>query len=214
MPFRRCAFMQICSVVTLLLVLFANGSQGLAEGPGQAAAEPFDVLIRGGTLYDGSGSPPVKGDLAIRGDKVIAVGNLSGAAAKTVIDAKGLAVSPGFINMLSWSTESLLADGRSQGEIRQGVTTQIMGEGWSMGPLNDAIKRRMKAEQTDIRYDIEWTTLADYLRWLARTKVSQNVASFIGATTIREYVVGLEDRKATPAELAQMHALVEREMKD
>jgi N-acyl-D-amino-acid deacylase len=116
--------------------------------------------------------------------------------------------------MLSWSTESLLADGRSQSEIRQGVTTEIMGEGWSMGPLNERMKRRVKAEQTDIRYDIEWTSLADYLHWLERKKVSPNVASFIGATTIREYVIGLEDRKASPAELEQMRKLVEREMKD
>jgi N-acyl-D-amino-acid deacylase len=177
-------------------------------------AGPFDVLIKGGWVYDGTGAPPVRADVALRGDQVAAVGNLAAAQARTVVDATDLAVAPGFINMLSWSNESLLADGRSQGEIRQGVTTEVLGEGWSMGPLNDAIKRRLKAEQTDFRYDIEWTSLADYLRWLERIKVSPNVASFIGATTIREHVLGLEDRKPTPAELERMRQLVEREMKD
>jgi N-acyl-D-amino-acid deacylase len=175
---------------------------------------PYDLLIRGGTVYDGSGGKPVRADVAVRGDRIVAVGDLAGAKAGAVLDARGLAVAPGFINMLSWSNESLLADGRSQSEIRQGVTTQVMGEGWSMGPVNDAIKKRMKAEQTDIRFEIEWTTLADYLRWLERVKVSTNVASFIGAGTIREYVVGLDDRKATPAELKRMCQLVEREMRD
>jgi N-acyl-D-amino-acid deacylase len=210
----RLAALRIGGGVILLLAFSANITWSMAGGPGQAAAEPFDVLIRGGTVYDGSGSPPAQADVAIRADKIVAVGNIPAAGAKTVVDARGLTVAPGFINMLSWSTESLLADGRSQGEIRQGVTTQIMGEGWSMGPLNDAMKRRVKKEQTDIRYEIEWTTLADYLRWLERIKVSQNVASFLGATTVREYVIGLEDRKATPAELQRMRQLVEREMKD
>jgi N-acyl-D-amino-acid deacylase len=213
MPIQR-TVLQYCSVVIVFLVVSPSARLGRAEQPIQAAAEPFDVLIRSGIVYDGSGRAPVQADVAIRGDKIVAVGKLAATKANTIIDAKTLAVAPGFVNMLSWSTESLLADGRSQSEIRQGVTTEIMGEGWSMGPLNDRIKRRVKAEQTDIRYEIEWTTLADYLRWLERTRVSTNVASFIGATTIREYVIGLEDRKATPAELEQMRKLVEREMKD
>jgi putative CocE/NonD family hydrolase len=179
-----------------------------------AQAGPYDLLVRGGMVYDGTGAPGRRVDVAIRGDRVVRVGDLGDAKAQQIVEARGLAVAPGFINMLSWSNESLLADGRSQSEIRQGVTTEIMGEGWSMGPLNDAIKRRMKAEQTDIHYDIEWTTLAEYLRWLERTRVSCNVASFIGAATIREYVVGLKDKKATAAELAEMGRLVEREMKD
>lgn len=182
--------------------------------PALTAAEPLDVLIRGGTVYDGSGAAPVRAEVAIRGDKIVGVGVFDGTAAKTIVDAKGLAVTPGFINMLSWSNESLLVDGRSQGEIREGVTTQIMGEGDSMGPLSDAIRKRVKAEQRDIRYEIEWTTLADYLRWLERRGVSQNVASFIGATTIREYVLGFENRKPTADELERMRRLVEMEMKD
>jgi putative CocE/NonD family hydrolase len=185
-----------------------------AGGPAQAATTAYDVLIRGGTVYDGTGSPPARADVAIRGDKVVAVGDLSRATASTVVDAKGMAVAPGFINMLSWSTESLLADGRSQSEIREGVTTEVMGEGNSMGPVNDAIKKRMKAEQTDIRYDIEWTTLADYLRYLEKRKISANVASFLGATTVREYVLGLGNRKPTLAEMGRMRRLVARAMKD
>jgi N-acyl-D-amino-acid deacylase len=115
----------------------------------------FDVLISGGLVYDGSGSPPRRADVGIRGDRIAAVGDLSKATAKARVDAQNLAVAPGFINMLSWSTDSLLADGRGQSEIREGVTTQIMGEGSSWGPVNPAIKKRMKSEQTDIKYDIE-----------------------------------------------------------
>jgi N-acyl-D-amino-acid deacylase len=184
----------------------------LLSGSARDARETFDVLIRQGTVYDGGGAPPVRADVAIRGDRIVAIGQLGDADAKIVIDAKDLAVAPGFINMLSWSNESLIADGRSQGEIRQGVTTQIMGEGDSMGPLSDEMKRRWKAEQTNIKYDIEWTGLCEYLRWLERRGVSQNVASFIGATTIREHVIGLEDRRPTPAELDRMRELVRREM--
>lgn len=176
--------------------------------------EPYDVLIRGGLVYDGTGSAPSRTDVAMRGEKIATIGRLENAAARIVIDANGLAIAPGFINMLSWSNESLIADGRSQGEIRQGVTTQIMGEGDSMGPLNDEMKKRWKADQTNIRYEIEWTTLGEYLRWLERRGVSQNVASYIGATTIREHVIGLEDRKPTPAELDRMRELVELEMID
>jgi N-acyl-D-amino-acid deacylase len=182
----------------------------------RAVAQPdaFDVLVRGGTVYDGSGKAPRVADIGIRGDKIVAVGDLGKATAKTVVDAKGLAVAPGFINMLSWSCDSLLADGRGQSEIRQGVTTQIMGEGNSWGPVNDAIKKRMKADQTDIKYDIEWNTLGEYLYFLQRKGVSQNVASFLGAATVREYVIGLENKKATPEQMEQMRKLVDREMRD
>jgi N-acyl-D-amino-acid deacylase len=182
--------------------------------PAEAPPPVFDVLIRGGEIYDGSGGPAVRGDVAIEKDKIAAIGQLGNASARNVLDARGLAVAPGFINMLSWSNESLIADGRGQSELREGVTTQIMGEGWSMGPVNDAIKKRMKREQTDIKYEIEWTTLADYLHWLERTGVSQNVASFIGAATIREYVLGLENRKPGEADLERMRRLVEIEMKN
>src|SRR5262249_55670196 len=142
------------------------------------------------------------------------VGDLAKGAATTVLDVEGLAVAPGFINMLSWSTESLLHDGRSQSEVRQGVTTQIMGEGWSWGPVNAAIRKRMKADQTLYKYEIEWRTLGEYLYFLQRKGVSCNVASYAGATTVREYILGLENKRPTPEQLADMCKLVEREMRD
>ena len=178
------------------------------------AAQPqtFDLIVRGGTVYDGSGNPGRRADVGIRGDRIAALGDLASARAAQSIDATNLAVAPGFINMLSWSTESLLVDGRSQGEIRQGVTTQIFGEGSSMGPLNDAMKRRMTEQMGDLRFEITWSTLAGYLAEVERRGTSQNVASYLGATTVREYVVGLADRKPTPAELDEMRAIVRREM--
>src|SRR6476660_437795 len=172
----------------------------------------FDFVIRGGTIYDGTGAQGRRGDVGIRGDRIAGVGDLSDVPATTVIDAAGLAVAPGFINMLSWSTESMLVDGRSQGELREGVTTQIFGEGSSMGPLTPEMKQRAIEQMGDLKYDITWTTLSEYLRELEKRGVSQNVASFIGATTIREHVIGLEDRKPTPAQLDEMRALVRQEM--
>ena len=172
----------------------------------------FDVLIRGGLVYDGTGAQPQQVDLAIRGDRIAGVGDFKDAKVKTIIDATGLAVAPGFINMLSWSNESLIQDGRSQSEIRQGVTTEIMGEGESMGPVNDRVREHMLREQSDIKYDIKWNTLAEYLRYLESRGVSCNVASFIGATTIRENVIGFEDKQPTPEQLDQMRELVRKEM--
>lgn len=172
----------------------------------------FDVIIRGGTVYDGTGAPGRRADVAIRGDRIAAVGDLASAQATTTVDASGLAVAPGFINMLSWATESLLVDGRSQGDIRQGVTLEIFGEGSSMGPLTDLMKDRIRKEMGDIKYEITWTSLAEYLQELERRGISTNVASFIGATTIREHVIGLEDRKPTAQQLDEMRALVRQEM--
>lgn len=172
----------------------------------------FDVVIRGGTVYDGTGAAGRRVDVGVRGDRIAAVGDLSGADAASIVDARGLAVAPGFINMLSWATESLLVDGRSQGDIRQGVTLEIFGEGSSMGPLNDAMKKRIVEQMGDVKYEITWTSLAEYLRELERRGISTNVASFVGATTIREHVIGLEDRPPTAAQLEQMRALVRQEM--
>ncbi len=194
------------------IVLIATPGNSETWATAQKKETTFDVLITNGTLYDGSGNPPKQTNLAIQADKIVAIGGLEGTTAKVIIDAKGLAVAPGFINMLSWSNDSLLADGRGQSEVREGVTTQIMGEGWSWGPINAAIKKRMKAEQTDIKYEIEWTTLCDYLYFLERKGISQNVASYVGATTVREYVIGQENRKPTEAELNRMRDLVEVEM--
>jgi N-acyl-D-amino-acid deacylase len=197
--------------VILAVIGCGRSSCGQAQ---EVKGGTYDILIRGGWIYDGTGAAPKRADLAIRGDKIAAIGELGNVTAHITVDAKKLAVAPGFVNMLSWSNESLIVDGQSQSEIRQGVTTEIMGEGESMGPLSDAIKARMRREQTNIRYDIEWTTLAEYLRWLQRRGVSTNVASYIGATTIREHVIGLADRKPTEVELGRMRNLVEQEMKD
>jgi N-acyl-D-amino-acid deacylase len=172
----------------------------------------FDVIIKGGTVYDGTGVEPRRVDLAIRGDRIAGIGEFKNAKAKTTIDARGLAVAPGFVNMLSWSTASLIQDGRSQSEIRQGVTTEIMGEGESMGPVNDRVREHMLREQSDIKYDIKWNTLVEYLRYLESRGISCNVASFIGATTIRENVIGFEDKQPTPEQLDQMRELVRKEM--
>ena len=199
-------------VVACVLLLYLLFRSAVVEVP-----EPdkgYDVILRGGMVYDGSGDEPRQADVALKGDRIVAVGDLAGAKAKNVVDVPGLAMAPGFINMLSWSTDSLLADGRGQSEIRQGVTTQVMGEGNSWGPVNPAIKKRMKAEQTDITFDIEWNTLGEYLLFLQRKGVSQNVASYLGATTVREYVLGLDNKKPTADELALLRRLVEREMRD
>src|SRR5438477_1861799 len=183
-------------------------------GGGQIASAdaPFDIVIKGGTVYDGTGGEGHITDVAIRGDRIAGVGDFAKASAKKTIDARGLAVAPGFINMLSWSNESLIQDGRSQSEIRQGVTTEIMGEGESMGPLNDRMKARIVREQTDIKFEIKWNALAEYLRYLEKRGISCNVASFLGATTVREYVIGLEDKQPTPEQLDQMRELVRKEM--
>ena len=212
----------------LALVLAALGAAACAQGPAAREAPataapapaataapvtpgPLDVLIKGGIVYDGIGGPPVQADVGIRGDRIAAIGTISGTA-PMVVDARGLAVAPGFINMLSWAPVTLLADGRSQSDIRQGVTTEIFGEGTSMGPLNDDMRRRAIAGQTDIKYDLPWTTLAEYLEYLERRGVSPNVASFIGAATVRSHVLGLADVQPTPAQLDQMRELVRREM--
>ncbi|MBI3734061.1 MAG: D-aminoacylase [Chloroflexi bacterium] len=174
----------------------------------------YDVLIKGGVLYDGGGGEPYAADLAIQGDRIAAIGDLPDARAQTVIDARGLAVAPGFINMLSWAVESLIADGRSQSDIRQGVTLEVMGEGRSMGPLNEAMKQEMRQRQGAIQYDIAWTTLGEYLDFLARRGVSTNVASFLGAETLRIHALGYADRPPTAAELDQMRALTHQAMQE
>ncbi len=201
--------MHLNKCLALLLTLLPVAVVGQAVRP-----TDFDVLIKGGMVYDGTGRAPRRVDVAIKGDHIVAIGNFASSRARNVVDARGLAVAPGFINMLSWSNESLIVDGRSQGEIRQGVTTQIMGEGWSMGPLNERLKKQMVAEQDDIKFDVEWTTLAEYLRYLERRGVSQNVASYVGAATIRQYVLGEADVQPTPAQLQEMRQLVRQAMEE
>ena len=193
-----------------LLLVFGGLCGCLASGP----APEFDVLIRGGTIYDGSGGTPYVADVGLRGDRIAAIGDLSGRDAVREVDAAGLAVAPGFINVLSWATESLLEDPRGLSDLVQGVTLEVFGEGWSMGPLNEAMRAYELEHQGDITYDIEWTTLGEFLEHLERRGVALNVASFVGATTVRIHEVGREDRAPTPEELERMCDLVRQAMEE
>jgi N-acyl-D-amino-acid deacylase len=188
--------------VIILLLSCKNDKQG------------YDTIIRNGLIYDGNGGEPFKGDIGIRNDTIAFIGDLSKAKAKNVTNAKGNAVAPGFINMLSWATESLIQDGHSQSDIRQGVTLEVMGEGWSMGPLNEQLKKQQQESQTDIKYKIEWSTLGEYLAWLEKKGISCNIASFVGATTIRMNVIGEDNRDPTSAEMDSMKLLVKQAMEE
>lgn len=176
--------------------------------------EAYDTIIRNGLVYDGNGGNPYKADIGINADTISFIGNLSAAIGKNETDAKGMAVAPGFINMLSWANESLIEDGKSQGDIRQGVTLEVMGEGQSMGPLSAAMKQQAQVAQGDIKYKVEWNSLGEYLQFLEKKGVSCNVASFVGATTIREYVVGEDNRPPTTVELDSMKLLVRQAMEE
>jgi N-acyl-D-amino-acid deacylase len=178
------------------------------------ADRPFDVVIRGGTICDGGGGPPFVGDVAIVGDSVAAVGEHIETQGRTELAARGLAVAPGFINMLSWATDSLIADGRSQSDIRQGVTLEIFGEGQSLGPLNEDMKRVRRDRQGDIKYEIDWTSLDEGLESLVRRGIACNVASFVGATSLRIHEVGYADRPPSSAELDRMRGLMREAMQD
>jgi N-acyl-D-amino-acid deacylase len=177
------------------------------------AAPVHDVVIRGGAILDGRGGEPYPGDVAIDGDAIAAVGRVPGRGGSE-IDARGLAVAPGFVNMLSWATESLIEDGRSQSDIRQGVTLEVFGEGWSMGPLTEAMRRERLERQGDIRYAIPWTRLGQYLDHLAGRGISCNVASLVGATTVRIHEIGYADRPPTADELRRMQELVRAAMRE
>lgn len=181
---------------------------------GCSGSDSYDVIIRNGQIIDGSGSESYKSDIAVNSDTIAFIGDLQTARAKIEIDASGLVVSPGFINMLSWAVESLIEDGRSQSDIRQGVTLEVFGEGESMGPLTSKTKEVLKNSQSDITYDIEWTTLAEYLEFLVKKGISTNVASFVGATTLRMNTVGFEDRAATISELDTMKNMVRKAMEE
>ncbi|MBO0323246.1 D-aminoacylase [Muricauda sp. CAU 1633] len=174
----------------------------------------FDVLIKNGTIMDGSGDASYVGDIGINADTIAALGSLENATGTQEIDATGMVVAPGFINMLSWAVESLIEDGRSMGDIKQGVTLEVFGEGWSMGPLSDSMKKEEKESQGDIKFDIEWTTLNEYLEYLTNKGISPNVASFVGATTLRVHTVGYENRAPTPQELDSMKLMVKQAMED
>jgi N-acyl-D-amino-acid deacylase len=194
----------------VLLGLFV--AAGCASGPQRAPGPRFDWILRGGTVYDGTGAPGRVTDVGLRGDRVAAVGDLAAASATHTLDARGLAVSPGFINMLSWAPDALMVDGRSLGDLEQGVTLEIFGEGWSYGPYSPWQKEDAKKQQYDIYYDITWTTLGEFLDQLVARGVSPNVASFVGATTLRQHELRNEDRVPTPAELARMQDLARQAM--
>ena len=193
-------------VITSLFLLAFVGCSTSQDG--------YDVLIRQGRLYDGTGEPPREASIGIRGDRIAAIGALDNATAELIVEARGLAVAPGFINMLSWADEPLLVDGRSQSDIRQGVTLEVFGEGSSMGPLNERMKAEQLASQGDLKYPIDWTTLGEYLSGLERKGVSTNVASFVGATTVRIHEIGYADRPPTPEELERMKELVRQGMRE
>ncbi len=175
-------------------------------------APDYPTIIRNATIYDGSGEASFSGDIALAGDTIAAIGDLSQYRAAREVEAKGLAAAPGFINMLSWANESLIEDGRSQSDIRQGVTLEILGEGRSMGPWNDVMKQERLENQQDIKYDITWTTLGEYLQFLEDKGISTNVASFVGNGTLRQYVIGYDNRIATAEEINQMQDLLEEAM--
>jgi N-acyl-D-amino-acid deacylase len=187
---------------------------GLAFFISCSPQKKFDTIIRNGTVYDGNGGEAMHADIGINSDTIAFIGDLKNVQSDNEIDAAGLAVAPGFINMLSWATEALIHDGRSQSDIRQGVTLEVMGEGWSMGPWSEEMKKQQKQSQTDIQYDINWNTLGEYLNYLQKKGISCNVASFVGATTIRAYVIGEDNRPPTPEELDSMRLLVRQAMEE
>ena len=200
------------TTVAALLCSCATSPQ--TTSPPVAAAEPYDLLIDNGTIYDGSGGASFVGDVAIKGDRIVYVGPQAPAAAKQTINASGLAVSPGFINMLSWATETLIEDGRGMSDTVQGVTLEVFGEGASMGPWNEEMKKLDRQRQQDIKYDIPWTTLGQYLEHLEKRGVTPNVASFVGATTVRIHELGEGDVDPAPEQLQRMRALVRQAMQE
>jgi N-acyl-D-amino-acid deacylase len=172
----------------------------------------YDTVIRGGTIYDGSGAAPYRADVAIKGDRIAAIAPHVAGRGRNEVNAAGLAVAPGFINMLSWAAEPLIRDGRAQSDVRQGVTLEVMGEGWSMGPFSPTQKAEAEAEQTVTRYKVAWTTLGEFHDWLEKKGVSVNIASMVGASTVRVHELGRNDVDPTPDQLARMRALVRQAM--
>ncbi len=196
----------------LVVIAFAAVLASCANASG--SVEPYDTVIDNGTVYDGSGKPGIIADVAIRDGIIIGIGEYEDANAQERVNATGLAVAPGFINVLSWATESLLVDGKSQADIRQGVTLEVMGEGWTMGPLSEPMKAEMVRQQSDIKFAVEWTTLGEYLDHLVAKGISPNVASYVGASTVRINVLGYENRAPDAEELAQMQQLVRDAMEE
>jgi len=176
--------------------------------------EMYDTIIRNGDIYDGRGQPSYLADLGIKGDSIVKIGDLKSARAKKEIDARGMAVTPGFINMLSWANESLIEDGRSMSDIKQGVTLEVFGEGWSGGPLNPKMKKEQQKYQGDIKYKVNWTSFGGFLKFLEKKGVSCNIASFVGASTVRVHEIDHENRAPTAKEMKTMRQLVRQAMEE
>ncbi len=204
------AFMRGMTFITLMLL--AGCATPAALPP--VSMPTYDLVLRGGTVMDGSGAPARLADIAITGDKIALVGEVRPRAGKREVDVRGKTVTPGFINLLSWATESLLVDGRGQSDVLQGVTFELFGEGTSMGPLTPDMQADLVKQQSDMRFDVPWTTLGEYLAHMERKGVSPNIASLIGAATARTYVLGKDNRAATTDELQKMRELVQAAMKD
>jgi hypothetical protein len=211
MPITRNGSMQLSKRIYIIACAFVIAACGTPTPP---AETNYDVVIRGGTVYDGTGGKPFVGDVAIRGERVVYVGPLAEGKGAKEIDARGKAVSPGFVNMLSWATESLLIDGRAQSNLRQGVTLEVFGEGATMGPLNPRMKEDLVARQGDLRYPVEWNTLGEFLEHLEKKGIAPNVASFVGAGTVRTHVLGEKDVQPTPEQLTAMRSLVRAAMEE
>lgn len=199
--------------IAILLTCLGVLLSGCASTPNESPSARYDLLIRNGVVYDGSVAPAKNVDVAVKGDRIVALlPSGSSASADTVIDAGGHAVAPGFINVLSWATESLIADGRGMSDTKQGVTLEIFGEGWSGGPLTEGMKAEALKQQSDFHFPITWTTLGEYLEHLQNLGITPNVASFVGATTVRIHELGQDDVDPTPEQLARMQDLVRAAM--
>ena len=190
--------------ISLLLIVFLISCNNKKE---------YDTIIRNGMIYDGNGGVPYKGDIAINADTIVAIGDLKDFSAKNEIEANGKAIAPGFINMMGHSEEALFQDGRSQSDLRQGVTTEIFGE-FSMGPLNAKMKEQLQKGQGDIKYKVNWNTLGEYMNVLEKKGVSCNIASFVGTGTIRQYVIGEDNKDPDAQQLDSMKLLVDQAMKE
>lgn len=191
-----------------------NWIAALALAASTQALAAHDLVISNGKVIDGSGAPAFAGWVAVDGDRITAVGKGTAPAAKRTVDAGGQVIAPGFVNMLSWATESLLVDGRGVSDLKQGVTLQVMGEGWTMGPLTEPMRADMLRTQSTMKFDVPWTTLGEYLAHLEKKGISPNVASFVGATTVRIHELGEGDVDPTPEQLARMQGLVRSAMNE
>ena len=205
-----------CALGVLLLAACQVRQMSPSDNSDPIKSDPikFDLIIRHGEVYDGSGGSPIKADVGVRGERIVAIGDLSRAHAAHEVDAQGLAVAPGFINMLSWAPDSLYIDGRSLSDLKQGVTLEIFGEGESLGPLTEEIRKANLATQGDLKHPIDWTTLGEGLDALVKHGVSTNIASFVGAATVREHELGYINRAPNAEELKRMQELVRAAMRE